>query len=157
MGEGRSCRERELECLLEEEATKNHKVVSVAVLLYFVSFSYYCRGACLSPYRLHDGSGLKARCIHEVEIVRLAQVVVGIYRVQLEQYPTQPKSRTVILELLLPERVDQIALCVIRRVLDEGRVPPLLADLRVSLAQSVQSLFFFSLYDQRVNIDWSER
>lgn len=39
-----------------------------------------------------------------------------------------------VLELFLPERVNEIALCVVRRMLDQGCVSSLLANLGVPLA-----------------------
>lgn len=66
VGECRSCRERELECLFEEEATKDHKVVSIAVLW------------------LHDGGRLQARRVHEMEVVGLTQLVMRVYIYQIE-------------------------------------------------------------------------
>lgn len=60
MRECRSCCEGEFEGLLEEEATEDHEVVTIAVL------------------RLHDCGGLEARRVHKMEIVWLSYLVVGI-------------------------------------------------------------------------------
>lgn len=66
MGECRSRRERELECLFEEKATKDHEVVSIAVL------------------RLHDCSRPQARSVHEMKVIGLAQLIVRVYKSQIE-------------------------------------------------------------------------
>lgn len=65
------------------------------------------------------------------------------------------RGLTMVLELLLPERMNEIALCVIRCMLDQGCVSSFLANLRVSLAERIQSLFFIRLYNQRIDVNWS--
>lgn len=66
MGECRSRRECELECLFEEKATKYHEMVPITIL------------------RLHNSRRLEARRVHKVEVIGLAQVVVRICKGQLE-------------------------------------------------------------------------
>ena len=52
-----------------------------------------------------------------------------------------------VLELLLPERMNEVALKIIWRMFDQRCVTSLFADLRVALAQSIQSLLFLGLYN----------
>jgi hypothetical protein len=59
--EGSGGGESELERLFEEEATKDHEVMSIAVL------------------RLHNRSSLEARGVHKDYIVWFAKVIVRVY------------------------------------------------------------------------------
>jgi hypothetical protein len=54
VGECRSCSKCELKRLLEEKTTKDHEMMTIAVL------------------RLHDSGSLEACGIHEVEIIWLS-------------------------------------------------------------------------------------
>jgi hypothetical protein len=71
------------------------------------------------------------------DVLRLAQFVVGI----------------VVLKLLLPKGMDQVALQIIRGMLQERVLAALFPDLGISLAQLVQTLLLCCLDDQRVDID----
>lgn len=52
-----------------------------------------------------------------------------------------------VLELLLPERVNEVALEIVWRMFDQRCVASLFANLRVALAQSIKSLLFLGLYN----------
>lgn len=91
--------------------------------------------------RLHDGGRLQARRVHEVRVVGLAQ---GIPRV-------------VVLQLLLPEGVDEVGFQVVGRVLDEGGFLALLADVRVALAEGVEPLLLGCFDNEWVDVYGSAR
>jgi hypothetical protein len=57
-----------------------------------------------------------------------------------------------ILQLLLPKGVDQVALEVVRRVLEKRRVSALLANLGVAFTQGIQAFLFRRLDDQRIDV-----
>jgi hypothetical protein len=59
-----------------------------------------------------------------------------------------------ILNLLLPEAMDEVALEVVRCVLEEGRVASLLANFGVALAERVQALLLWCIDNQRVDVHW---
>lgn len=111
--------EGELERLLQKEATEDHEVVAVAVL------------------GLHDGGRLEARFVHVVDVVRSAEVIVGV----------------VVLQLLLPECMDEVRLEVIGCVFDKGGFFALFADLGVARAELEAASLFGSFDDEGVYID----
>ena len=57
-----------------------------------------------------------------------------------------------VLKLLLPESVDEVAFKIIRCVFEEGRVSSFLSDFRVALSESVEALLFLSFDDKWVDI-----
>jgi hypothetical protein len=59
-----------------------------------------------------------------------------------------------VLNLLLPEGMDEVALEVIRCVLEQGCVASLLANLGVAFAERVQALLLWCLDNQRVDVHW---
>lgn len=62
------------------------------------------------------------------------------------------KGRTMVLQLLLPKSVDEIAFEVVRRVLQKRSVSALLAYFGIAFAQSIETLLFRGLYNQRVDV-----
>jgi hypothetical protein len=86
---------------------------------------------------LHYRSSLQTRRLHEVDIVRLSKLVVGV----------------VVLELLLPKGVYEVRLEVVWSVLYESGFFALLADFGIALAECIQMLFFGRLDNEGINID----
>jgi len=52
-----------------------------------------------------------------------------------------------ILQLLLPEGMYEVAFEVVRRMLEQRGIPALLSHLRVTLAQSIEAFLFGRLDD----------
>jgi hypothetical protein len=57
------------------------------------------------------------------------------------------------LKLLLPECMNEVALEVVRRMLQKRVLSALLSDLRVALAQLIHAFLLSRLYHKRIDID----
>lgn len=90
---------------------------------------------------LHYSGRPEARFVHEVDVVWLAKVIVGI----------------VVLELLLPEGMDKVGFEVVWGVFYEGGFFVLPADFGIAFAEGVEAFFFGSLDNKGVDIDGPAR
>ena len=59
---------------------------------------------------------------------------------------------TMVLQLLLPEGVYEVAFEIVGRMFEQGSIAALLAHLGVAFAQSIQTFLFSRLDDQGVDI-----
>lgn len=119
MGGGGGAAEGELKGLLQEKTTEDHEVVSVAVL------------------RLHYLGSVDAGFVHECYVFGLADGDIRVCRDQLRQVTTSKtwNGHTVILQLLEPHGMNEIALLVIRCLLSQCCFGQSLLLGRVLLAQ----------------------
>jgi hypothetical protein len=60
-----------------------------------------------------------------------------------------------VLKLLLPESVDEVAFKIIWCVLEKGCVSSFLSDFRVALSECVEALLFLGFDDKWVDVYWS--
>lgn len=62
-----------------------------------------------------------------------------------------------VLQLFLPESVDQVAFEIVWRVLKKGCVAALLSNLGITLTKRVKSLLLRCLDNQRVDVHWPKQ
>lgn len=85
--------------------------------------------------RLHDARSTQSRCIHELHISGFPQRVV----------------RVMILQLPLPDRMDQVALFIIRRLLEQRPLRELLSPLAILLTLPKQPPFLLGVRPHRAD------
>jgi hypothetical protein len=85
----------------------------------------------VAELRLHDRRSLYLRSVHEVCIVGFACLIV----------------RVVVLQLLLPEGVDQIAFEIVRGMLNERSLVSFFPNLGATFPQGVETLLLRGLDD----------